>query len=256
MTILYAKFYSFPFLLFRSSPDVYLIAAGGQPARRGRRRVRRRSATAFALPAAVAMRPPAPPAYRRLFGGALRAPRALLPAHHDGASATDRATRCASALTAIGIALRGGAGRDGDGHARLDRLHDRRDLLPHRPAGRDDRIFAAERPPRSLPAVRGLPGVHRAPSPIWSRRCRSATVSTRAAARRSPASRRRPTSAASSTSTSSRWSCPSPGSRSATASPKSSHVSARRHRPRRDARRRAPRRRGAGDRRSSRATSA
>jgi putative ABC transport system permease protein len=69
MTIQYAKFYSFPFLIIRMSPQVYLIAAivtviaamlGAFGAVRA----------AFALPAAVAMRPPAPATYRQLFAGA------------------------------------------------------------------------------------------------------------------------------------------------------------------------------------------
>ena len=69
MTVQYAKFYSFPFLIFRMSPEVYLIAAvvtlaAAMLGAFGSVRA------AFALPAAVAMRPPAPAAYRRLFEGA------------------------------------------------------------------------------------------------------------------------------------------------------------------------------------------
>lgn len=69
MTVQYAKFYSFPFLIFRMSPEIYLLAAavtlfaaliGAFGSVRA----------AFALPAAVAMRPPAPATYRRLFEGA------------------------------------------------------------------------------------------------------------------------------------------------------------------------------------------
>jgi putative ABC transport system permease protein len=69
MTVQYARFYSFPFLIFRMSPAVYVIAGavtllaallGAFGAVR----------SAFALPAAVAMRPPAPPVYRQFLDGA------------------------------------------------------------------------------------------------------------------------------------------------------------------------------------------
>ena len=70
MTRLYSEFYSFPFLIFRRDPDIYLIAAGVSilAAVAGAAKA---IATAFALPAAVAMRPPAPPVYRRLLRGSL-----------------------------------------------------------------------------------------------------------------------------------------------------------------------------------------
>ena len=68
MTTLYSKFYSFPFLIFTSSPDIYVIAAGVTviAAIVGALQAIR---TAFSLPAAVAMRPPAPTVYRELLGG-------------------------------------------------------------------------------------------------------------------------------------------------------------------------------------------
>jgi putative ABC transport system permease protein len=68
MTGLYSRFYSFPFLIFDQSPDIYLIAIvvslvaavlGALSA----------VARAFQLPAAVAMQPPAPPVYRGSFWG-------------------------------------------------------------------------------------------------------------------------------------------------------------------------------------------
>ena len=40
MTVQYAKFYSFPFLIFRMSPQVYLDRGRGQPRRRDARRLR------------------------------------------------------------------------------------------------------------------------------------------------------------------------------------------------------------------------
>jgi putative ABC transport system permease protein len=69
MTRLYAQFFSFPILIFRSSPDLYGIAAlvtvafamaGAARAVWG----------AVAMPPAVAMRPPAPERFRSVFGGA------------------------------------------------------------------------------------------------------------------------------------------------------------------------------------------
>lgn len=65
MTQLYAEFYHFPFLVFRTDPAIYVIAAGvtlaaaGVGALRAVREV-------VALPPAVAMSPPAPAVYRRL----------------------------------------------------------------------------------------------------------------------------------------------------------------------------------------------
>jgi putative ABC transport system permease protein len=68
MTVLYAKFYSFPFLVFAWDPAIYLIAAGVTVAAAivGALQAIR---TAFSLPAAVAMRPPAPAVYREFMGG-------------------------------------------------------------------------------------------------------------------------------------------------------------------------------------------
>jgi putative ABC transport system permease protein len=69
MTRLYAEFYSFPFLIFRQSVDIYVIAAGitiVAAVLGGLNAIR----TAFSLPAAVAMRPPAPTVYRQIFNGA------------------------------------------------------------------------------------------------------------------------------------------------------------------------------------------
>lgn len=68
MTRLYTEFYSFPFLIFRRSVDIYAIAAivtVGAAMLGGLQAIR----VAYALPAAVAMRPPAPTAYRQLFNG-------------------------------------------------------------------------------------------------------------------------------------------------------------------------------------------
>ena len=70
MTIQYAKFYSFPFLIFRMSAQVYLIAAAVTFAAAVLGAFASARA-AFALPAAVAMRPPAPATYRRMLDGTM-----------------------------------------------------------------------------------------------------------------------------------------------------------------------------------------
>jgi len=65
MTRLYAEFYHFPFLVFRTDPAIYVIAAGvtlAAAAVGALRAVR----DVVALPPAVAMSPPAPAIYRRL----------------------------------------------------------------------------------------------------------------------------------------------------------------------------------------------
>ncbi len=71
LTRLYGQFFSFPFLIFRRSFDLYIIAggitvlaalAGGAKA----------IWVTVALPPAVAMRPPAPPRYRSFFSGRLQ----------------------------------------------------------------------------------------------------------------------------------------------------------------------------------------
>lgn len=66
LTVRFSQFFSLPFLIFRWSVDVYMIAAGVTFAAAvlgGLQAIR----TAFSLPAAVAMRPPAPTVYRPLF---------------------------------------------------------------------------------------------------------------------------------------------------------------------------------------------
>jgi len=70
LTVFYSRFFSFPFLIFRTSPEIYLIAAGitvGAAVVGGLQAIR----TAFSLPAAIAMRPPAPTVYRQFFKNGL-----------------------------------------------------------------------------------------------------------------------------------------------------------------------------------------
>lgn len=66
LTRLYAEFFSFPFLIFRQSPDLYLIAAGvSVTAALGG--AAKAIWSVVQLPPAVAMRPPAPARYRSVF---------------------------------------------------------------------------------------------------------------------------------------------------------------------------------------------
>nr|WP_248306204.1 ABC transporter permease [Devosia oryzisoli] len=68
LTVLYARYYSFPVLVFSRAPVLYVIAAAvtmGASVIGAIRAVRQ----AAWLPPAVAMVPPAPPAYRRVFKG-------------------------------------------------------------------------------------------------------------------------------------------------------------------------------------------
>lgn len=67
LTRLYSDFFSFPFLIFRSSFDLYLLA-GGIAIAAALAGAARSILSILSLPAAVAMRPPAPTRYRSLLG--------------------------------------------------------------------------------------------------------------------------------------------------------------------------------------------
>jgi len=66
LTRLYATFYSFPFLIFRHSIDLYLLA-GGVTVAAALAGAAKAIWTVVILPPAVAMRPPAPTTYRSFF---------------------------------------------------------------------------------------------------------------------------------------------------------------------------------------------
>ncbi|NRG17525.1 FtsX-like permease family protein [Rhizobiales bacterium] len=66
LTELYARFYSFPFLIFRQTLDLYLIA-GGITAGAALSGAAKAIWATVSLPPAVAMRPPAPTRYRSIF---------------------------------------------------------------------------------------------------------------------------------------------------------------------------------------------
>ncbi|MFN4141482.1 ABC transporter permease [Aestuariivirga sp.] len=70
MTKLYAKFFSFPFLVFSRNPSVYAIAAGLSYLAAVAGAVRAVREVAWLSPA-VAMAPPAPARYRKVLGGAV-----------------------------------------------------------------------------------------------------------------------------------------------------------------------------------------
>lgn len=70
MTRLYAQFFSFPFLVFSRNPAVYGIAAGATYAAALLGAVKAVREVAWLSPA-VAMAPPAPQRYRKVFGGTL-----------------------------------------------------------------------------------------------------------------------------------------------------------------------------------------
>ena len=80
MTRLYAEFYHFPFLVFRTDPAIYVIAAGVTLAAAAVGALRAVH-DVVALPPAVAMSPPAPATYRRLlpeaFSAVLNIPQSL-----------------------------------------------------------------------------------------------------------------------------------------------------------------------------------
>lgn len=76
MTRLYAQFFSFPFLVFSRNPAVYGVAAGATYAAAMLGAVKAVREVAWLSPA-VAMAPPAPQRYRKVFGGTLDLSRAV-----------------------------------------------------------------------------------------------------------------------------------------------------------------------------------
>lgn len=68
LTRLYGDFFSFPFLVFRDAPDLYVIS-GGLSAAAALAGSARAIHGVTRLPPAVAMHPPAPPRYRAVFAG-------------------------------------------------------------------------------------------------------------------------------------------------------------------------------------------
>ncbi len=164
MTRLYSEFYSFPFLIFRWDPDVYLIAAGTTlfAAIAGGARA---MGSAFALPAAVAMRPPAPQVYRQLFNGLFErlalfsqlttmAFRNML-RHPVRTGITILGTSFAIALFTIAMGS-------------MDSVDFMLDAVFFRTDRQDATLmFSSPRPPSVMQAVGHLPGVLRAEPTLW-----------------------------------------------------------------------------------------
>ena len=159
LTVLYTQFYSFPFLIFRSSPDIYLLAATVSvlAAVTGALGAITR---AFSLPAAVAMRPPAPQVYRQVLGGAIER-------LHIFTQLTSMALRhllrhpVRAGLTAIGIAFSVALVEVALGT--LDSVDGMIDAVFYR-ADRQDMtlVFGSQRPVAALADVERLPGVMQA----------------------------------------------------------------------------------------------
>lgn len=156
MTVLYAEFYAFPFLIFRTDPGTYLIAAGISVAAAvvGAIQAIR---TAFSLPAAVAMQPPVPPVYRRLLGGALERVSFF-------SALTIMALRhiirhpVRSSLASLGIGF--SVGLISMGVGTIDSMNFMMDTIFFRAERQDLSIaFSSQRPPGALYAVERLPGV-------------------------------------------------------------------------------------------------
>ena len=161
MTVIYSGFYSFPFLIFRWSVDVYVIAAGVTVTAAvlgGLQAIR----TAFSLPAAVAMRPPAPTVYRQLFNGFFARLKLF-------SQLTVMALRhlfrhpVRSFLTAIGVSF--SVGLMAMALGTLDSVEFMIDAIFFRTDRQDATLsFSSARPPEALALVAALPGVMRAES--------------------------------------------------------------------------------------------
>ena len=155
-TNLYSEFYSFPFLIFSQTPDVYLIAVAVSLAAAVLGALSA-VARAFRLPAAVAMQPPAPPVYHGLFTGMFErfrwfsqlttmAIRHML-RHWVRTSLTALGTSMAVALSAVALGT-------------LDSVDFMLEAVYFRTERQEASLaFSAPRPPAVLTAVERLPGV-------------------------------------------------------------------------------------------------
>lgn len=158
LTVIYSQFYSFPFLLFQSTPDIYFLA-GSVSLIAAAIGALRAISTAFSLPAAVAMRPPAPVVYREFLTGFLQRWRIFSQLTIMGIRHVIRYP-VRSGLTALGVAFSValpsvGMGTVSSMEAMIDAVYFRAD--------RQDATltFAATRPMGAVASVRQLPGVMR-----------------------------------------------------------------------------------------------
>lgn len=159
LTRLYAEFYSFPFLIFRQSAEIYGLAAAVSlvfALAGGVRAVQE----VLALPAAVAMQPPAPSRYRRLPGEAVGL---LKPFSQLTVMALRHLVRrpVRAFFTSLGISLAGALLVVAS--FTVDSVTFMIDAVFFRADRQDASIlFASPAPPRALQAVARLPGVLRA----------------------------------------------------------------------------------------------
>lgn len=159
MTRLYAEFFSFPFLIFRQSFDLYALAAG-VTALAALAGAARAIAGVVALPPAVAMQPPAPTRYRSVLSGTRRHLRFLSQLTVMALRHLLRwpvRTLLTTLGTALSVALLIAALFSFDS---VDYMID----TVFFQAERQDAtlVFGEARPPRALQAVAALPGVLRA----------------------------------------------------------------------------------------------
>lgn len=159
LTELYARFYSFPFLIFRHSLDLYVIAAAvsAAAALAGSARA---ILSVVRLPPAVAMRPAAPTRYRSLLGGRTRLLAALSQLTVMALRHLVRwplRTLTTTFGTSLAVALLITALFAFDSTAFMV------DTVFTRTERQDATVsFGAERSPRALQAVAAMPGVLRA----------------------------------------------------------------------------------------------
>lgn len=158
LTELYGEFYRFPFLVFRNSPDLYAIAAGVTMAA-AVLGAGRAIAQAVRLPPAVAMRPPAPPRFRRLVRWPVAAGRLRLFSRLTVMALRHMMHRplrslLAAVAVAFAVALMVAAVFTTDS---MDYMIEEQFFRAERADARLD--FASPRAPAALAAIRRLPGV-------------------------------------------------------------------------------------------------
>lgn len=158
LTRLYGDFFSFPFLIFRSDPDLYLLA-GGITVAAALAGAARSIATILDLPPAVAMRPPAPTRYRSLLGEAR--------GHTFFSQLTVMALRhlirwpVRTGLTIFGTSL--SVALLVTALFSFDSIDDMIDTIYFRAERQDATLtFTDERGPRALVSAASLPGILRA----------------------------------------------------------------------------------------------
>ena len=156
MTVMYTEFYSFPFLVFRSDLDIYLIGAGVSLIAATAGALKAIGAV-FALPPAVAMRPPAPQVYRQALGGLVARTRIF---SQIATMALRHVLRhpLRSTLTAVGIAF--AVALMGLAMGTLSSIEFMIDAVYYRTDRQDATLaFASARPPTALQEAERLPGV-------------------------------------------------------------------------------------------------